>query len=62
MVDEMRRVAGFKLDDERRLAVRGGEFGAVVDTVSLPSGEVWEIDWPDGSKDLWLCRNQPPEA
>jgi hypothetical protein len=42
MVEEMQRsVAGFRLDDERRLAVRGGEFGKVVDTVRLPAGEVW---------------------
>jgi hypothetical protein len=62
MVEEMQRpVVGFRLDGCRRLAVRGDEFGKVADTVPLPTGEVWEIHWRDGSMDLWFHRCQPPE-
>lgn len=36
--------------------------GDVVNTVSTPAGEVWEIEWADGSVDLWLNRHEPPDG
>lgn len=54
MVDQA-QVSCFKLGGNGRLAVRGWEFGRVVNMVALPEAqEVWEVDWPDGSKDLLL--------
>ena len=36
-----------------RYVVRGeSELGRIVDSVIVGDGEVWQIDWPDGSMDL----------
>jgi hypothetical protein len=30
------------------------DVGNVVRSVAIDGGEVWEIDWQDGTKDLWF--------
>ncbi|WMI32977.1 hypothetical protein SEA_PEGGYLEG03_36 [Arthrobacter phage PeggyLeg03] len=57
MGDPIRAVVGCGPDGCGQYAMRGDVVGDVVNTVALPDGEVWEIDWPDGSKDLWWNAN-----
>lgn len=37
----------------RRYVMRGeDDLGRIVDSVVVGDGEVWQIDWPDGTMDL----------
>lgn len=55
MVDEIRSEVVDGPDGCKLRPVRGRcEVGTVVDSVKISGGEVWEINWPDGSMDLWF--------
>ena len=60
--DLIRPVTGCGPDGCGRHAMRGDEVGDVVNSVTTPAGEVWEIEWADGSMDLWLYRQRPPDG
>jgi hypothetical protein len=54
MCDQVWPVPGCGKSGRGQLVMKADRFGRVVDSVVVDAGVVWEIDWADGSKDLWL--------
>lgn len=56
MDDNVRPVSAFGPDGCTLAFARGGdkEFGFVADTIDTGNGEVYRIEWPDGSSTLWF--------
>lgn len=55
--DDIRPVSGCGPEGCGQYVMRGeDEFGKVVDSVAIDGGEVWEIDWDNGTKYLHFRR------
>ena len=52
MSERIRAVVGCGTEGCEQLVARGEELGRIVDRVIVGDGEVWQIDWPDGTMDL----------